>query len=230
MKKFAIIVAGGSGTRFGAATPKQFLMLHGSPVLMRTIDSFYNADNSVIIKVALPKAQIELWRSLCKQYTFTTPHSIIEGGETRFHSVKNCIDAILPEVCDNDLIAIHDGVRPLIDIATINRIYNVATDTGAVIPVIAVSDSIRRKKDDYTSEALDRNTLVAVQTPQIFKADILIAAYSQPFSDKFTDDASVVEAFGIKIALTHGDNRNIKITHPFDIAVAETILQYGESH
>lgn len=221
MNRYAIIVAGGTGTRFGSSIPKQFLPLQGIPVLMHTIKAFHLADNNINIILALPKAQIPFWHELCKTHAYNTAHTIIEGGDTRFQSVKNAL-ATLPT--HSGIVAVHDGVRPLVTKEVIINAYKVAEAVGSAIPVIPVTDSIRLKELSGTSHALNRDLLVAVQTPQAFRCDILIKAYDTPFSPEYTDDASVYEKSGHKVVLINGESRNIKITNPFDIALAELLL------
>lgn len=222
MTKYAIIVAGGKGSRFGSDIPKQFLPLNNMPVLMHTINRFAKCNASII--VVLPEAQIEDWKSLCKENNFTTPHSIVSGGSTRFHSVKNALCTINAE--KGDLIAVHDGVRPLVTDEIINEAYDTATIHLSAVPAIDVTDTIRQlENEDGTSKALLRSSLRAVQTPQTFEATLLINAYNAPFTDAFTDDASVVEAAGHIITLTHGSPRNIKITHSIDLLIAEELLK-----
>ena len=220
MRTIAIIVAGGSGTRFGAELPKQFLELGGRPVLMRTISAFRGGFSDVI--VTLPEGQMALWRELCERYGFAVPHRVVAGGETRWHSVKNALDSI-GDISDVDIIAVHDGVRPLVTAEVISRTVDAARRDGAAIPVVMLNDSVRQVEKG-ASHALDRSTLRAVQTPQVFDARVLMAAYGQPFESTFTDDASVVERAGHSVTLVEGDPQNLKITRPMDLALAEYLL------
>lgn len=224
MKTIAIIVAGGSGTRFGAQLPKQFLQLGGKPILMRTIESFSQAliGREHEILVTLPADQTDLWRDLCGQYAFAVPHRVVAGGETRWHSVKNAIDSIA-DPDGVDLIAVHDGVRPMVTVDLINRVLESARRDGAAIPVVTLNDSVRQIAGTV-SHALDRSTLRAVQTPQAFHARLLLDAYSQPFQPTFTDDASVVERLGSPVTLVESDPNNLKITRPIDLVLAEYLL------
>ena len=223
MKTIAIIVAGGSGTRFGAQLPKQFLELGGKPILMRTIEAFgENRDGSFDVIVTLPADQMELWRTMCERYGFVVPHRVVAGGETRWHSVKNALDSI-GDLADVDVIAVHDGVRPLASLGLIGRVLDEARKSGAAIPVVMLNDSVRQVMGE-TSHAMDRSSLRAVQTPQAFGARLLLEAYSQPFESTFTDDASVVERAGHSVALVEGDPKNLKITRPMDLALAEYLL------
>ncbi len=223
MKTIAIIVAGGSGTRFGAQLPKQFLELGDKPILMRTIEAFgQNGDGSFDVIVTLPADQMDLWQQLCERYAFTLPHRVVPGGETRWHSVKNALDSIA-DPADVDVIAVHDGVRPLATADLISRVLEAARRDGAAIPVVMLNDSVRQVVGE-TSHALDRSSLRAVQTPQAFDARLLIDAYSQSFQPTFTDDASVVERYGHSVTLVEGDPVNLKITRPMDLALAEYLL------
>lgn len=223
MRTIAIIVAGGSGTRFGAELPKQFLELDGRPVLMRTIETFSEPGSGALeVIVTLPQGQMELWKRLCDKYTFAAHHRVVAGGETRWHSVKNALDSIV-DTDDVDVIAVHDGVRPLVTAALIDRVMETARREGAAIPVVMLNDSVRQVEGD-DSHALDRSSLRAVQTPQAFNARLLFEAYSHPYQPTFTDDASVVEQHGHPISLVEGDPQNLKITRPMDLALAEYLL------
>ena len=233
MRTIAIIVAGGSGTRFGAELPKQFLELGGKPILMRTISAFGGgtSDRTAVsafgggfseVIVTLPEGQMGLWRELCERYCFAVPHRVVAGGETRWHSVKNALDSI-GDISDVDIIAVHDGVRPLVTADLIGRTVEAARRDGAAIPVVMLNDSVRQVEKG-ASHALDRSTLRAVQTPQVFDARLLTEAYRQPFDSTFTDDASVVERMGHSVTLVEGDPQNLKITRPMDLALAEYLL------
>ena len=223
MKTVAIIVAGGSGTRFGAELPKQFLELGGKPILMRSIEAFANSGNcSVDVIVTLPSDQMDLWQRLCDRYGFGVPHRVVPGGETRWHSVKHALDS-MGDVNEVDIIAVHDGVRPMVTADVICRTIAAACRDGAAIPVVALNDSVRQVVGE-ASHALDRSTLRAVQTPQAFDARLLLDAYSLPYQPTFTDDASVVEQLGHPITLVEGDPHNLKITRPMDLALAEYLL------
>ncbi len=220
-KRYAIIVAGGSGKRFGSEMPKQFLNLDGKAVLMRTIEKFDEAGATIV--VVLPAEHQEMWMAMCKDSNFPVTHTIATGGKTRFESVKNGIAAI-EGLADNDLVAVHDGVRPLVSIELINRCYETAQATGSAIPVINPNDSIRQVMDDGTSQQLLRSSLRAVQTPQTFRAELLKGAYDVEESPLFTDDASVVESAGHQVTLVGGEASNIKITTPIDMIVATEII------
>ena len=223
MKTVAIIVAGGSGTRFGAELPKQFLELGGKPILMRSIEAFANSGNCPVdVIVTLPSDQMDLWQRLCDRYGFDVPHRVVPGGETRWHSVKHALDS-MGDVNEVDIIAVHDGVRPMVTADVICRTIAAARRDGAAVPVVALNDSVRQVVGE-ASHALDRSTLRAVQTPQAFDARLLLDAYSLPYQTTFTDDASVVEQLGHPITLVEGDPHNLKITRPMDLALAEYLL------
>ena len=226
MRTIAIIVAGGSGTRFGAEVPKQFLQLGGRPILMRTIEAFMESgakgNSPFEVIVTLPADQMGLWRELCDKYAFAVPHRVVAGGQTRWHSVKNALDSI-DDPADVDVIAVHDGVRPLATAGLIGRVMEAARRDGAAIPVVMLNDSVRQVDGD-ASHALDRSSLRAVQTPQAFDARLLLEAYGHPFETTFTDDASVVERAGHSVTLVDGDPHNLKITRPMDLALAEYLL------
>lgn len=219
-KRAVIIVAGGSGKRMQSALPKQFMMLGGLPVVAHTINTFSEALPGAEIVVVLPEEHIPLWRNLAARFDIAV-HRCIAGGKERFHSVKNGLDALSEEV---EYVAVHDGVRALATKKMILRVQLAAEERGAAIPVTEVVDSYRRV-DGSESYIVPRSELRIVQTPQTFSAALLRRAYEQPFSDKFTDDASVVEALGAKITLVEGERRNIKLTTPEDMAIAERLLE-----
>lgn len=216
-----IIVAGGKGLRMGNSIPKQFLPICDKPILMRTIDKYYNHPQINEVIVVLPLEQIEYWNELCKKYVFTSSHKIIHGGKTRFHSVKNGLTLIEN---NSHIILVHDAVRPFVSIALITKTIETAKIKGAVIPVVDVVDSIRKLNSDGTSSSIDRELIKKVQTPQGFTRNILISAYNQNHSSSFTDDASVVEAEGQRITLIAGEDVNIKITTEIDMFIAKDIL------
>ena len=226
MEKTAIIVAGGSGTRFGSALPKQFVDLCGKPVLMHTIEAF--ASEATCIVVVLPRQQHDLWRQLCLRHNFNISHQVVAGGDTRFQSVKNAL-ACLPRTRPGDMIAVHDRVRPLVSPALVSRVFQTAQAHGSVVPVVPLTDSVRMVMPDGTSRALERAALRAVQTPQTFDAQLLLNAYETQELPSFTDDASVVEAAGHCITLVDGEPTNIKITHPADLLTAQQILDHAQS-
>ncbi len=219
--KAVVIVAGGKGLRMGGDIPKQFLPVGGRPVLMRTIDRFLQYDAAMQVVLVLPESQQDYWRQLCQQYGFCQPHVIANGGETRFHSVKNGLEKVESGV---SLVGVHDGVRPFVSVETIGACYEEAALSGAVVPVIDVVETIRHIMGNGASETVPRNDYQLVQTPQVFSASLLREAYKQDYTDFFTDDASVVERFGHSVALVKGNRENIKITTPFDLVVAEALV------
>jgi len=218
---YAIIVAGGSGSRMQATIPKQFLLLNGLPVLMHTIQVFYDSKSQPQIILVLPSDAISYWDELCKQYNFDTPHKVVSGGKTRFHSVKNGLDTIIHT---DAIVAVHDAVRPLTSVQIIDNSFTQAAKYGNAVVAVKSRDSIRQVKKDV-SASLIRDEIYLVQTPQTFQLAQLKKAYEQSYDTKFTDDASVVEETGIAIRLVDGDYRNIKITFPEDIAIAELLLK-----
>ncbi len=219
MNYHVIIVAGGSGTRMNSAVPKQFMLLKGRPLLFHTLEAFHKACPESSILLVLPPDQFVVWGKLVEQFGFDIPHRCAEGGSTRFHSVKNGLSLIT-----DGIVAVHDGVRPLVSTETIQRCFSLALEKGSGVPVIPVSDSIRLI-NGQNSSALNRTNVRLVQTPQCFRVDLLKAAYSQPYQDGFTDCASVWESSGQQVFLTEGNAENIKITQPFDLLIAETMMK-----
>lgn len=215
MKTFAIIVAGGKGLRMGGDVPKQFLPIGGKPVLMHTIEAFREALDDVQIVLVLPAEQHDYWQKLCKDHNFRSPELIATGGETRFHSVKNGL-ALLPED-DEVVVGVHDGVRPFVSRDTIQRCFGTAAEGKAVVPVVPVVETLRQILPDGSSITRPRNEYRLVQTPQTFPLALLKQAYEQPYSESFTDDASVVEAMGKEITMVEGNRENIKLTTPADL-------------
>ncbi|MDR0711355.1 MAG: 2-C-methyl-D-erythritol 4-phosphate cytidylyltransferase [Prevotellaceae bacterium] len=219
LKKHVIVVAGGRGVRFGGAEPKQLLLLHGKPILLHVMERFFACYSTLNIVLALPEDLVERWRAIAKSYAVAIPHTLVAGGATRFHSVQNALKAI----AGNGLVAVHDGVRPLVSPATIAACFEAAERKGAAIPVTPITDSIRQVKPGGESVAVNREDFCAVQTPQVFRLDMLRKAYEQDFCSDFTDDASVVERAGYTVALVEGNPNNIKITQPLDLAVAQAL-------
>ena len=218
-KNAVIIVAGGKGTRFKSSIPKQFLEIGGKPVLMHTIEKFKIFDRDIKIILVLPENQIDYWKELCEHKNFSIQHTIVKGGKERFFSVKNGFQSI-----DNEqLIAVHDGVRPLVSVETIERGFETAEKYGTAVPVVPVTSSIRMIENGKNYH-IDRANLRIVQTPQIFNSEILKKSYTQNYTQFFTDDASVVEKAGYKIHLFDGNVENIKITNRFDLLFAEVLL------
>ncbi len=219
MQKSVIIVAGGSGSRMQTEIPKQFLELAGLPILMRTINTFSEFDKKMKIILVLPEDQVAYWEQLCQKYHFTAKIHIAYGGATRFESVKNGLKFI----SDNELVGVHDGVRPLVSANTLEQCYTCALAQGNAVPVIDAFESIRHV-DANKSKAINRELIKLVQTPQVFQSEILLKAYEQEFTSLFTDDASVVEKAGYEIKLVNGNRENIKITTPIDMRIAEALL------
>lgn len=213
------MVAGGAGTRMGADLPKQFLLIHGKPVLYYTIKSFLDAFPEIEIILVLPEAQIELGKEIIDGFFNGANIQITIGGETRFHSVKKGLSLVL----DESVVFVHDGVRCLVGKELLIRCFNKALETGSAIPVTACRDSLRLITEDGHI-VLDRTSVRLVQTPQTFHSKLLLPAYAIDYKERFTDEATVTEAFGIELTLVEGDPDNIKITTPVDLAVAEQIL------
>ena len=217
MKKIALIVAGGKGERINADIPKQFLLLNDLPILMHTLNAFTDFDKRILV---LPQSQIENWKTLCGEYNFALKHMLVAGGINRFGSVKNG----LRKVDEDSIVAIHDGVRPLISKNLINKLIATTKKGIGVVPGVPVKDSLR-KVDGNNSKAVSRSSLYKVQTPQCFFASTIKDAYKQNFSLFFTDDASVLESNGGRIIAILGEGKNIKITTKEDLRIAEVFMQ-----
>ena len=220
MKKFVIIVAGGSGLRMGTDLPKQFLELSGKPVLMHTIQRFYDFDPHCELILVLPLLQQGYWSQLCLDHSFTLPHQVATGGETRFHSVQNGLRLIQGE----GIVFIHDGVRPLVSRETLVRCFETAREFGNALPVLPVHESLRILEGDL-NRSVDRSKFLIVQTPQTFHSAQILQAFSQAYDPAFTDDATVVEKAGYPIHLVEGNRENIKITTPTDLIIAGAFMQ-----
>lgn len=220
MKKIAVIVAGGSGTRMNTQMPKQFLLLNGKPVLYYTINTFLKAYNDLKIILVLPEEYIAAGKEIIDAYFDSNRITITEGGRTRFHSVQNGL-ALIKEEC---IVFVHDGVRCLLSTSLIKRCYDEAASNGSAIPVTACKDSVRIIKGE-SNETVDRNNVKLVQTPQTFHSKILLPAFNIDYKDRFTDEATVVEAFGLQVHLVEGEENNIKITRPIDLLIAEKLLE-----
>ncbi len=223
MHKYAIIVAGGKGERMGVDIPKQFIELEGKPILMHTLEKFKKADPTIEIILALPENQIDFWEELFSKYQLSNiPHQIVKGGKTRFHSVQNALKLVKEE----GIVAIHDGVRPLVSEETIKRCFVEAEKKGNAIPVVEVVESLRHvTKQDGINHSVARSCYRLVQTPQCFKSELILSAYKQQFDNSFTDDASVVEVLGKVINLVEGNRENIKITTQEDLVIASALLK-----
>jgi 2-C-methyl-D-erythritol 4-phosphate cytidylyltransferase len=218
-KQFVIVTAGGSGRRMGSTIPKQFLLLNGRPVIMHSIQAFYQYSSEISIIVVLPESHMDDWHQLCSKHQFEIPHRICPGGESRFKSVYEGL-----QLAGKGLIAVHDAVRPLVSENLIEHCFDVAEKKGNAVPVIKMKDSVR-KIESTGSHPVSREDLRLVQTPQVFNSDILIPAYQQVEKSHFTDDASVAEAYGCTINLVDGEEQNIKITSPDDMLIAEALLK-----
>ena len=235
-KKYVVIMAAGSGTRMGSQVPKQFLELDGKAVLRKTIEVFLEACPDISVITVLPKQYLDYWRDYCYKNNFICPQILVAGGITRFHSVKNA----LQRVPEGALVAVHDGVRPLVSVAMVKDMFEKAEKTQSLIPVIPCVDTmkvLKKKVWEDGSETLsavpgqsvDRSVLYGAQTPQIFYSELLKAAYCQAFDTSFTDDASVVERYGKSLSYTLGERLNIKITTAEDLILAEAVLKIRNS-
>ncbi|WP_372948410.1 2-C-methyl-D-erythritol 4-phosphate cytidylyltransferase [Mariniphaga sp.] len=219
MRKFALIVAGGSGNRMNSPVPKQFIELNGMPLLMHTFQAFFKADANFEFVLVLPEKEIGTWENLCEKYNFNIKHLVVKGGKTRFHSVKNG----LAQINQDGIVFIHDGVRPLVSAQTIENCFQTALRKGNALPVIAPSESVREVFNGQ-NKAVDRNRFFLVQTPQTFRIQLIQNAFNQEYLPEFTDDASVLENTGTQIHLVEGNRENIKITFPEDLVIAKTLL------
>lgn len=223
MKRYLIVVASGKGTRMGGEMPKQFQLLCGKPLVMVTLEHLNAIDPSMQLILVLPAQHIELWKELCKEYSFAVPLILAQGGSTRFHSVQNGL-AQVDDIADA-LVGVHDGVRPFVSPKVLDDCFCQAWVHGAAVPMIDVQDSLRHIVGYDATEVVPRDRYRLVQTPQVFKLSLLRRAYEQRFVESFTDDASVVEALGEKVTGVEGNRENIKITTPFDMLVAKTLME-----
>ncbi len=221
--EYAIIVAGGSGSRMGRDTPKQFLEVAGLPILMHTIKQFYRYSPQIQILLVLPDDQLNTWEQLCNTHQFQIPVKTVPGGKSRFQSVRNGLDAIATA---DGLVAIHDGVRPFVPVSVIRKSFEVAREKGNAIAAVALKDSIRQVNVKGLTQSADRSQFRLIQTPQTFQLHLIKQAFLQPESMAFTDDATVAEANGNVIHLIEGDYRNIKITTPDDLYYAESLVMF----
>lgn len=220
MKKFAVIVAGGNGTRMGSSLPKQFMLLKDKPVLYYSIKAFIEAYTDLQIILVLPVVYTDMGQEIIDAYFDKERIRITAGGDTRFQSVKNGLQLVDEE----SIIFVHDGVRCLVSKELIQRCYEQVVETGSAIPVIPSKDSVRLITEEG-NDALDRNKVMMVQTPQTFHSKILLPAFQIDYKDKFTDEASVVEAYGLKVSLVEGEENNFKITRPIDLHLAEKLME-----
>ena len=224
MKKYLIVVAGGKGVRMGGDMPKQFQLLCGKPVLMITLEHLHAIDPLMQLILVLPEEHIELWKDLCKEHSFAVPLLLTNGGSTRFHSVQNGLTQI--DDLEEALVGVHDGVRPFVSARVLEDCFREAWIHGAAVPMINVQDSLRHIVGvNGITEVVPRDRYRLVQTPQVFKLSLLRRAYEQRFVESFTDDASVVEALGEQIVGVEGNSENIKLTTPFDLMVAKTLIE-----
>jgi 2-C-methyl-D-erythritol 4-phosphate cytidylyltransferase len=221
MKKFALIVAGGTGTRMGSKIAKQYLPIGGKPVLMHTLDNFFQTDSSIALTLVIPEIDFTYWRALCSTYHFSVPHQLVPGGKSRFQSVKNGLDA-LPE--EEGIVAIHDGVRPFVSSEVIINSFHVARQNGCAVAVIPPKDSIRKVNSDGSSVFQDRQSFRLVQTPQTFQLARIKKAFEVDELALFTDDATVYEHQGWQVELISGNLENIKITTPEDMEFADFLI------
>lgn len=219
MKKYAVIVAGGNGQRMGTDTPKQFLLLQQKSLLWHTLHTFLSTFDDLHIILVLPKNNIQEGENLCKDLEAESRVIITEGGITRFHSVQNGLQFIT----EPSIVFVHDGVRCLVSKDLILRCYDQAMVKGSAIPAVVATDSIRIMEDEY-HHVINRNNIRIIQTPQTFQSQILLPAFQQPYDERFTDEATVVEASGELVWLLEGEYNNIKITRPLDLVIAEKIL------
>ena len=224
MKKYLIVVAGGKGTRMGGEMPKQFQLLGDKPVIMQTLDRLHAMDPGIQLILVLPAEHFELWKELCKQHSFAVPLLLAQGGTTRFHSVQNGLAQV--DDIDEALVGVHDGVRPFVSPRVLADCFREAWINGAAIPMLDVQDSLRHIiGGNGVTEVVPRDRYRLVQTPQVFKLSLLRRAYEQRFIESFTDDASVVEALGEHVAGVEGNRENIKLTTPFDLMIAKTLME-----
>ncbi|MBQ8336164.1 MAG: 2-C-methyl-D-erythritol 4-phosphate cytidylyltransferase [Bacteroidaceae bacterium] len=224
MKKYLIVVAGGKGTRMGGDTPKQFQLLGDKPVIMVTLERLHAIDSTMQLVLVLPAEHIEWWKELCRKHSFAVPLLLAQGGATRFHSVQNGL-AMVDDI-EEALVGVHDGVRPFVSSRVLDDCFREAWIHGAAIPMIEVHDSMRHIVSvNGVTEVVPRDRYRLVQTPQVFKLSLLRRAYEQRFVESFTDDASVVEALGEQVAGVEGNRENIKLTTPFDLVIAKTLME-----
>ncbi len=220
MKKIVLITSGGVGLRANSSLPKQFVELLGKPMLMYSFFAFSKYSSDIEFVLTLHKDQIDYWEKICKKHKFVINHKVVEGGPTRFHSVKNG----LKYVENNALVAIHDGARPFVNLDVISSTFRMAERFGNAIPSVNLTDSVRLVENMHNSP-INRNKIKIIQTPQCFKSELIKDAYNQNYDERFTDDACVLESRGHKIFLTEGNPENIKITTALDFKIAESFLK-----
>ncbi len=223
MSNYMIVVAGGKGTRMGSDIPKQFMLLDGKPILMHTLEQLHKAESDMKLIVVLPKEQQDYWRELCQKYDFSIEHQVADGGKTRFESSRNGL-AMIPDE-EEGLVGFHDGVRPFVSAETVRRCIEAAEEDYAAIPVMPVTSTLRFIDPRGGGSNVDRSMFREVQTPQIFDINLARQAFSQPYREQFTDDASVVESLGCHVSIVDGNRENIKITTPFDLIIAKAMVE-----
>ena len=224
MKKYIIVVAGGKGLRMGGDVPKQFQIIGNKPILMVTLERLHAIDPTMQIILVLPADQIEMWKEMCREYEFAVPLLLTQGGATRFHSVQNGLAQV--DDMEEALVGVHDGVRPFVSQRVVDDCFREAWIHGAAIPMIDLQDSLRHIVGaDGVTEVVPRDRYRLVQTPQVFRLSGLRKAYEQRFVETFTDDASVVEAAGMDVVAVEGNRENIKLTTPYDMLVARTLME-----
>ncbi|MBR5813962.1 MAG: 2-C-methyl-D-erythritol 4-phosphate cytidylyltransferase [Bacteroidaceae bacterium] len=224
MKKYIIVVAGGKGLRMGGDVPKQFQIIGNKPILMVTLERLHAIDPTMQIILVLPADQIEMWKEMCREYEFAVPLLLTQGGATRFHSVQNGLAQV--DDMEEALVGVHDGVRPFVSQRVVDDCFREAWIHGAAIPMIDLQDSLRHIVGaDGVTEVVPRDRYRLVQTPQVFRLSVLRKAYEQRFVETFTDDASVVEAAGMDVVAVEGNRENIKLTTPYDMLVARTLME-----
>ena len=225
-KKYLIVMAAGSGTRMGADMPKQFIEIDGKAILQMTIEKFLEACPGINVVTVLPEAHMSYWRSYCLERNFTCPQVLVKGGITRFHSVRNA----LAKVPDNAIVAIHDGVRPLVTVNLLRDMFELSENEPALIPVVPCIDTMKVLKEEggklvaVPGASVDRSVLFGAQTPQVFHSEIIKEAYSLAYDTSFTDDASVLERYGKSLSYIHGERLNMKITTKEDLVLARAIV------
>jgi 2-C-methyl-D-erythritol 4-phosphate cytidylyltransferase len=225
MEKYAVIVAGGTGVRMGSAIPKQFLMVNEHPVLYYTLKAFLEAFDDLHIILVLPEEYTDMGREIIDAYFDYSRIQITAGGETRFHSVKNGLALVEKD----SIVFVHDAVRCLLTTELIHRCYENTLEMGSAVPAVRSRDSVRLlNEEENDNEVLDRSKVALIQTPQTFHSRILLPAFEIDYKERFTDEATVVEAFGLKISLVEGEENNIKITRPVDLYIAERVLAFNE--
>lgn len=220
MTPFSIIItAGGIGKRMGSSIPKQFIEVAGIPLLMHTINCFYSFNPDCQIIITLPEDWKEFWSQLIKKHSFKVPHLVVDGGIERYDSIKNALSK-----CENEIVGVHDAVRPLVSHATIQRCLQLAQEKGTAIPTLTLKESLRKINEDKT-ESVERKNYLSVQTPQFFTKEIIEKAYEIPFHMAITDDASLVEEAGFTLEITEGNEENIKVTTPFDLQIINLFIK-----